>query len=212
MKYFIVILVLLVTLSGCNNIRSVTYTQPIKFKKNVLYLRSGSYASLQPDVPSNQINEATTLLDAAFTGIAGECYSANSSVKNLKLKLAGNRLSNYDINQIRHSQPTLDYVIILSSAYKEPVVTEFYDSRRFRSPEEHVTGILSILDIKKNQVIYSQTLEGSTEDRYNAFDPNGDEEPSIVFKAKGELLTTKVLKRLIKNVAKYSNAKKLSCN
>ncbi len=194
---------------SCDNIQSVTYTAPTSFDDNPLWLISGTYAIVRPDVPLKMKGEATDLLNESFSTLIGKCYINEPMLSALEIPLNLGKLNEDDLQQIKFVQPDLDYIIYLQSDYKEPVVTEFQDSRYYRSPNEHVTGTLYIIDLAKNEIAYKQALIGSTEERYDPYDEDDDE---VVFKATGELLAIKVLKRLIGRVEKNAIKKGFVCD
>ena len=130
------------------------------------------------------------------------CLEQNKILSANGIQIDNDKIRTADIESIKFAQPGVDYIIHLSSNYKKPVITEFKDSRNFASPEEHVTGTFTIFDLASNSIIFQQQLIGSTEERYDPFDEDDD---PIYFKATGELLTEKVIKRLIKGVVR--NAK-----
>jgi|GEM_PF-6001468 len=212
MKKFLPFLSLLVLISGCDNIRSVAYTTPVPFQKNILYLKQGSYAAVRPDVPLQLKDEATELLNESFSELLGSCYVQDPILQATEFRLNTGKIPISDLDRIKFQQPDLDYLIYLRSSYKEPVITEFTDSRNFHIPEEHVTGRLTIFDLATNELVYEQVLIGSTEEPYDPYDPYGENDDDITFRAAGDLLTVKVLKRLIRRVAKNASTKGILCN
>ena len=199
--YPFLLLIILFTAS-CDNIQSVSYKQPTKFRKNNFTVRSGTYVIVQPEVPAKLKISTTELLMENLSELLGTCLEKNRIVSAKAIQIDDDKIRNADVESIKFAQPNADYVIHLSSNYKKPVITEFRDSRNVVSPEEHVTGTFTIFDLASNSIIFQQQLIGSTEEKHDPFDEDDD---PIYFKATGELLTEKVIKRLTKGVR--NNAK-----
>ncbi|SCY16883.1 hypothetical protein SAMN05192588_1479 [Nonlabens sp. Hel1_33_55] len=209
MKTFLFVSIIALLVVGCNNIQSVTYQEPTKLRKNEFIVRKGSYTIVKPEVPVRLVNETFSRLEENMRDLLGNCLLSNSVVKATDIQIDDYKIRKADINSIKILQPNVDFVIHISSTYKEPIVTQFRDTRKSFSPDEHVTGTLTIFDISTNRIIYQQQLIGSTEEKYDVFNDDND---LILFKATGNMLTEKVLKRLIDGVSRHAENFVDSCN
>ncbi|WP_148311306.1 hypothetical protein [Nonlabens marinus] len=189
----------------------MTYTQPELFEENILQLLPGTYTAVRPDVPVAMKSEVNSLIEETFKELVGDCYEQTVQIQALEIPLNGSQLFTADVERIKFQAPNLDFLIYVSSSYREPTVTEFRDSRTYRQPREHVTGTLYIFDLNSNTLLFKQRLIGSTEEAYDPYEEEEDDD-GIVFKAEGELLTTKVLKRLLKGIARNAKSSNLKCD